>query len=293
MAGADHTTDLPKLSAGRARVRAGILSRTLRDASVLLLLLLVVAFALRTFVVGAFRIPTRSMERTLLAGDIVLVNKLAYGARSPSRVPILGLPIPSLRLPPSSRLARGDVVVYARESTSDLPSRKFLVKRCVAVAGDTVEVSGGAVTVNGIPVSSPIWYGSSPSLHHDEPLPTVSRRLVIPRKGDIVPTTSGTIDDWARAIEAEGHQVTRGHSGEVLLDGERRLTYMFRENHFFAMGDNAAVSMDSREVGSIPEDQLVGKVILVYWSAEVASAGASSFPSLASIRWDRVGALVR
>jgi signal peptidase I len=221
------------------------------------------------------------------------VNKLAYGARSPSRVPILGFPIPSFRLTPLSRLTRGDVVVYTLASTGESSSRKYLVKRCVAIAGDTVMQSGSTVTVNGTPLHPPTSNEGSAPLQQVEPLPSLQRRLVIPRRGDIVPTTAGTIDEWARAIAAEGHRVTRGLSGEVLLDGERCLTYTFREDHFFAMGDNAAVSMDSREGGSIPVDRLVGKVILVYWSAEARGDGASSFPSFASIRWGRVGVLVR
>lgn len=91
---------------------------------------------IRTFLVEAFRIPTGSMENTLLAGDFLLVNKAVFGAR-PSWLP--------LRTPALAAPQRGDIVVF---SPPHEPDRNY-VKRVVGVAGDTLEMRSGRLLVNG------------------------------------------------------------------------------------------------------------------------------------------------
>jgi signal peptidase I len=91
---------------------------------------------LRTFIVEAFKIPSGSMERTLLIGDFLLVNKLAYGAEIPfthKRLPALGEP------------QREDVIVF--EAPEDLS--KTYVKRLVGLPGDTLEMKNGVLHRNG------------------------------------------------------------------------------------------------------------------------------------------------
>jgi signal peptidase I len=90
---------------------------------------------LRTFIVEAFKIPSGSMERTLLIGDFLLVNKLAYGAE---------IPFTSRRLPALGEPQRDDVIVF--ESPEDLS--KTYVKRLVGIAGDTLEMRSGVLYRN-------------------------------------------------------------------------------------------------------------------------------------------------
>src|SRR5437763_7161652 len=87
----------------------------------------VVFLIIRTFLVEAFKIPSGSMEHTLLVGDFLLVNKLVYGAE----VPFTHSRLPRLREP-----QRGDVIVF--EWPED-PTKNF-VKRLVGLAGDTLEM---------------------------------------------------------------------------------------------------------------------------------------------------------
>src|SRR3954453_12278167 len=87
-------------------------------------------FALRTFVVEAFKIPSGSMEGTLLVGDFLLVNKLVYGAE----VPGTGRRLPAMRTP-----QRGDVIVF--EWPKD--RSKNFVKRLVGLPGDTLAMRDG------------------------------------------------------------------------------------------------------------------------------------------------------
>jgi signal peptidase I len=101
---------------------------------------IVVAFALfvviRTFLVEAFRIPTGSMENTLLVGDFLLVNKAVYGSR---------IPLMNLRLPAFDKPERGDIVVFRPPHE---PGKNY-VKRLIALPGDTVEMRDKKLLVNG------------------------------------------------------------------------------------------------------------------------------------------------
>lgn len=93
------------------------------------------ALFFRQFFLQAFRIPSSSMEDTLLIGDFLFVDKFRYGAQ----VPFTDLRLPSVRDP-----QRGDIIVF--KSPTD--GRDF-IKRCVAVAGDTVEIRGKKLFING------------------------------------------------------------------------------------------------------------------------------------------------
>ncbi len=97
------------------------------------------ALVIRAFIVQAFRIPSGSMEDTLLVGDFLLVNKFIYGAK----VPFTDVRLPALRKP-----RRGDIIVFR----SNHPVRgkpRDLIKRCVAIEGDVVEVKGNRLYLNG------------------------------------------------------------------------------------------------------------------------------------------------
>src|SRR5438046_7392079 len=114
---------------------AGPLSFLWEWAKILAVSVLLFLF-LRTFFVEAFKIPSGSMERTLLVGDFLLVNKLAYGAE----IPFTHKRLPALRDP-----QRGDVIVF--ESPEDIT--KTYVKRLVGVPGDTLEMKDGQLIRNG------------------------------------------------------------------------------------------------------------------------------------------------
>lgn len=102
----------------------------------------VLFLVLRTFVVEAFRIPTSSMENTLLVGDFLLVNKAVYGAEIPGT---------SLRIPAFAEPRRGDVVVF----TPPHDPVKNYVKRLVGVPGDTLEMRDKVLVRNGAAVPEP------------------------------------------------------------------------------------------------------------------------------------------
>jgi signal peptidase I len=113
-----------------------------REYGEALVVALLLAVVIRSFVVQAFKIPSGSMIPTLAIGDHILVNKFVYGVR---------LPYLRTEILPVSQPRRGDVVVFIYPQDED----KDFIKRVIGVAGDTVEVRDKRVIVNGEPAGDP------------------------------------------------------------------------------------------------------------------------------------------
>lgn len=103
---------------------------------------LVLTFILRAFVIQAFRIPSASMQDTLLIGDFLFVNKFEYGPK----IPFTHIRLPGLRKP-----KRGDVIVF--QFPQD-PSKDY-IKRCIATEGQSLEIHDKRVSVNGKELREP------------------------------------------------------------------------------------------------------------------------------------------
>jgi signal peptidase I len=128
---------------------AGAQKSALREYAEAFGVALILAIILRTFFIQAYKIPSGSMEPTLLVGDHIIVNKLDYGFRLPDS--IFGVTPFAQEIPygkylfPIESVRRGDVVVFVfpEDRTKDF------IKRVVGVPGDTVEVRSGALYLNG------------------------------------------------------------------------------------------------------------------------------------------------
>jgi signal peptidase I len=122
------------------------------------------ALVIRTFIIQAYKIPSGSMEPTLLIGDHILVNKMIYGLRMPDSLLYLHVPgIPyGQYLFHFEPVHRGDVVVFVFPPN---PTVDF-IKRVIAVEGDTVEVKGGEVYLNGQKVPDPHAHYEVPLADH-------------------------------------------------------------------------------------------------------------------------------
>jgi signal peptidase I len=106
-----------------------------------ILIALLLALLTRATVVQAFRIPTGSMEETLLEGDFLLANRFLYG----SKIPFTGVRLPAVREP-----RRGDIIIFEHPTEG-----KDFIKRCVALPGDKVEIRNDVLYVNGAAVEEP------------------------------------------------------------------------------------------------------------------------------------------
>jgi signal peptidase I len=116
----------------------------------------ILALFIRTFVVQAFKIPTGSMETNLLIGDHLLVNKLAYS-------PSCGALEDALLA--KKRIERGHVVIFKYPED---PTRDF-IKRVIGLPGETVEIRDKQVFIDGKPLSEPYAHFQAPPLRRDDP----------------------------------------------------------------------------------------------------------------------------
>lgn len=127
----------------------GVRCQGLRGWRNVLLAALVVFLVLRTFVLEAYRIPSASMEKSLLAGDFLLVNKLRYGA---------ALPFTDRRLPGLRAPRVDDVIVFSWPVDASKP----FVKRVVGVSGDTLAMHDGQLERNGTRVNESWVFRTTP-----------------------------------------------------------------------------------------------------------------------------------
>ena len=216
----------------------------------------------------AFVIPTGSMEDTLLVGDHVLVDKLAYApAGSVSRY-----------LLPYQEPRHGDIIVF--RYPPDL--NETLVKRLIGAPGDRIRIQDGVVYRNGQRLNEPYVYHK---YAYDPAL-------------DNFP--------WAccRPVREE---LGRQGQEEMLEHNVRAGEVVVPKDHYFAMGDNRDNSSDSRYWGFVPRQNLIGKPLLIYWSyrastedltgettgSMVAHAVDLAEHFLTRTRWDRTLRLVR
>ena len=167
----------------------------IREYAEALIIALLAALIIRTFIVQAFRIPTGSMEDTLLVGDFLLVNKFIYGAH----VPFLDWRLPAIREP-----KQGDIVVfkYPRNEKQDY------IKRCIAVEGQTIEVRNKDVYVDGKRFENP-----ANCKFIDE---------IIKPPGvveyDVEPRGAGNRDNYGPVRVPDGHLFVMGDNRDNSLD---------------------------------------------------------------------------
>ncbi len=245
--------------------------RSIRDILLVLFFTILFAAGLKSCVVDAYKIHTESMSETLRGGDFLLVNKLIYGARSPSH--FLFIPLPQFSLPAIASVSRGDVIVFEFPGEPDeiLPVRhQYVVKRCVALPGDTVEISNANLIVNGFRTARSFSQFDS-----------VSYSAIVPYLGMQVPLDLSSFKQWNVFIQREGHRVDIAHD-TLLIDGVASPVYTVKKDYCFVVGDNARNSYDSRHWGFVPVENVVGRAAIIYWSKDENG-----------IRWNRIGKFIR
>jgi signal peptidase I len=211
---------------------------------------LVAAFLLRTLIVEPFRVPSGSMEPTLVAGDFIGAMKYAYGWSHVSASP---LPLPHVagRLFGSSA-KHGDVVVFRNERDQNAT----YVKRVVGLPGDRVQMRGGILHVNGEAAKVALVN----SFDSVDPAGKPARVYVF---DETIPGgCPHRIQSYVHADGAEGGR--GGDTEEVLVPAGK----------YFVLGDNRDASYDSRDVrvGLVPSEDVIGKAAFIFLSVEDDSA---------------------
>jgi signal peptidase I len=274
--------------AGRETPRAGAEApRRVSKHSVLreyfesLVVTAVMALFGMTFVVQAVKVPTGSMQNTILIGDHLLVNKFIFA------------PGPTLPFLPQREIRRGDIVVFkypaASEPSENIVQYKTLfIKRVVGLPGETVEVKGADVYIDGKILPEYRVTTLDRNLGNDKA--ELKNLKYPPRDGEpyAVFYTPGTLarGDNSAAFSGFRYGVTR--------------PYEIPAGQYFLMGDNRDNSKDSRYWGSVPRDLVVGRAMFVIWSYD-ESAPHSDAPVpfnfvadfLRNTRWGRFGTLLR
>ncbi|HTL32295.1 MAG TPA: signal peptidase I [Kofleriaceae bacterium] len=278
---------------------------------------ILIALALRAFVIEAFKIPSSSMYPTLEIGDHIFVNKFVYGVRIPYTQ------VKFFERSPD----RGEVIVFQYPCDMD----RDYIKRVIALAGDTVEVRCNIVYVNGKAIPSKMvedgdhcsykdyderedrWFmrrcsryqetvDSEPyNTFHDEDRPkrekAIARGEQINDQRDFPSAGTRIMPTCVQAEEpgkpAEEIQQVKGELIELKPESvasacEQQLQYKVPPGHVFVMGDNRNNSNDSRVWGSVPIENIKGKALFIWLSYE--HWGPLDW---GGIRWSRIGDFVR
>jgi signal peptidase I len=245
-----------------------------------------------TFVVQAVKVPTGSMQNTILIGDHLLVNKFIFA------------PGPVLPFLPQREIRRGDIIVFkypgkfaspqfeSKRVSDTVPFKTNYVKRVIGLPGDLLEVRGTDVFINGQPLPEHKVAAVNPPGMDDEstsgaengaPLKDESG---VPLTGEHAPVPTGESPYnvyWEPDNLRESRHVTSGEK------------FYVPEGHYFVMGDNRDNSEDSRYWGFVPRHLVIGRAMFVYWSYDESAPSAGSFliDFFRNTRWGRTGTFVK
>ena len=238
-----------------------------------------------TFIVQAVKVPTGSMQNTIMIGDHLLVNKFIFAP---------GKTLPFL---PQREIKRGDIIVFKYPGNhydpkrDDRPDNKPIVtnyvKRVIGLPGDRIKIDGRHVIVNGQVLPEHIIEAVDKN-DNKSPLEIVNNAPRKPGETYDVYYHPGSGDE--RSSEDYDAFRIEGKNGELVVPAGK----------YFMMGDNRENSEDSRYWGFVPRDLVIGRAMFVYWSYdESAPPSIAPFPVNAisdfiyNTRWSRTGTMVK
>lgn len=222
----------------RARSRAMAALAALWDWTKSLGAAVLIYLLLRTFLMEGFHIPSGSMERTLLVGDWLFVNKALYGAE----VPFIDRHLPAIREP-----ERGDIIVF-----DSMEEDIKVVKRLIGIGGDTLAMQAGRLFRNGELIPEPYAVHIDPTRSAGGPFRSQMRRWQLSHYvGGNPAAYAPDLQDW----------------GPILVPADS----------LFVMGDNRENSYDSRYWGFLPRENVRGTPMFIYYSYDKESLRPLAF----------------
>lgn len=234
-----------------------------------------------TFIVQAVKVPTGSMQNTIVVGDHLLVNKFILA------------PGPRLPILPQREIRRGDIIVFKypgnpfnteRDRQEDnIPFKVNYVKRVIGLPGETVEIRGLQVFINGQLLPEHIIVARN--VNEKAPLEIVEDT---PRR-DGEKWNVYYFEDTVEAVRA-GHRVGVSSDFNFAVNGKPTKV---PDNSYFVMGDDRDNSLDSRAWGFVPRDLIIGRAMFVYWSYDETQSFSSPIDFFANTRWRRTFTLVK
>lgn len=333
----------------QARSEGKAQKSTFREWFDALLYAAVVAMIINVLLFQAYRIPTPSMEDTLMVGDFLVVSKMHYGARTPmslgvpfTEIHLGGVALPWFRLPGFSEIKRNDVFVFNYPIDDGIISRKTnYIKRCVAMPGDSLHIVDKQLFINGAPSEwqpgmqwmyklnlseqarlsptkvkeltgnfvtqdregTPLVFMTQddvaqirqwPEIASVEPRSLPSELfsfrsysgfvfskgidgnvdqfgpILVPYEGQNVTLTAANWHLYRDIVTRYEGNTVQQNGDSFVINGVSTNEYTIKQNYYFAMGDNRDNSEDSRSWGFVPDDHVVGKAMMIYfsWDAE-------------------------
>jgi signal peptidase I len=199
-----------------------------RESVESLLVTIILALFATCFVVQAFKIPSQSMEPTLLVGDHLLVNKFIFEGRNHWYDRFL----------PYRSIRRGDVIVFK----FPFQNHPHYVKRVIGIPGDRIKIVNSVVFVNGKRQADPYAI-------HDPAAYDPFAENFPPANQDYL--DAAVLPQWKQELPKY-----------VNVQGQ----LVVPPGHYFVMGDNRDHSWDSRYWGFVPRDAIMGRPVVIYWS---------------------------
>ena len=302
----------------------------------------IAAIIIRTFFFGAYRIPTPSMEKTLLTGDFLIVTKLAYGPRTPMTLSVPftdiympGVNVPWTRIPGYSEIKRDDIVVFNYPiDVAPISVKTNYIKRAVGIPGDSLKIENKVLYVNGeasedyetlmqnyrVTVRDRIRLSPSKvrdaggsiiqrgeSIHIINMTESLAEEMrnwseienvesfilpddfeqfnrrgfnfssgftnhdnleefTVPYSGQEIELTPENWHMYQDIIERYERNIIRRNGDQFVINGTETNTYTIQKDYYFMMGDNRDDSEDSRYWGFVPDDHVIGKAGIIYFS---------------------------
>jgi signal peptidase I len=208
---------------------------TLPESIAGLAYVLVIGLFVMTFLFQNFAIPSGSMEKTLLVGDHVVVDRTTLAPRTK------WMPLVHQR-----PLRHGDVIVFVKPAGRDPVPDLILVKRAIGLPGDRIHLEHGILYRNGERVDEPQI--SLPDANN----PYQTARDDFPRDLEGIASLAASTNAAVWGLELREHV----QNGELIVPPDS----------VFAMGDNRVGSLDSRFWGFVPQANIIGRPLFVYWS---------------------------
>jgi signal peptidase I, bacterial type len=276
--------------------------KKISNCLLLFVIVVILTIIMKVFLFASFKIPTPSMAPAIEPGDHVFVNKLLLGPRLYENFAFLkGKKTKMKRMRGLSKVKRNDVLVfdfpYSTPDKIKQGGNVFYVKRCVAIPGDTFYIENGIYKVKGvrdnlghIARQRELYQKEEASFSDDlrYTFPNDSAHfhwtiknfgpLYVPAKGEIIKIDSLSVLLYRNLIEYETGKAISTRNGIVYLGDSIILSYTFRQDYYFMVGDWIFDSIDSRYWGLLPDDLVVGKATII-WKSEDMNTG--------KYRWDR------
>jgi signal peptidase I len=207
-------------------------------------LIILAVFTFRSVFFEPFRIPSGSMIPTLMIGDFILVNKLAYGLKVPFSditIPFTDISFDPIYITSPGEPKRGDVIVFK------YPKDKSInyIKRVIGLPGDTVEIRNKIIYINGKPIEAGEFPGQKIMEDMDDKFKVYNLKFF--------KTTTGKHE----------HIIQQDNDNYFQVNLDKKT---IPKNQYFVMGDNRDFSYDSRYWGTVPHEYVKGRAIFVWFS---------------------------